>query len=61
VGRLASAVLYVLAAVLLAAALASARKVRTSRTLEDAAPWFALLAAAVLGSAMAALFAGGAR
>jgi uncharacterized membrane protein len=53
--------LYALATVLLAAALACYRKLDRSRTLEDAAPWLALLAAAVLGSAMAALFAGGAR
>ena len=54
-----SGFLYVLATALLAAALAFARKIRTSRTLEDAAPWLALLAAAVLGSACAAVLAGG--
>ena len=35
-------------------------EVRTSRTRRDAAPWLALMAASCLGSAMAALVAGGA-
>jgi hypothetical protein len=52
--------LYALAAVLLAAALACYRKLDRARTLEAAAPWLALLAAAVLGSATAAVLAGGA-
>jgi len=51
--------LYALAALLLAASVACARKIRRSRTLEQAAPWLALLAAFVIGSAMAAVLAGG--
>jgi hypothetical protein len=54
-----SGLLYVVASVLLAAALACARKIRRARTLEDGAVWLAVLAAAVIASAIAAILAGG--
>jgi hypothetical protein len=49
-----------LAALLLGAALGCAREIRLSRTLEQAAPWLALLAVSVTGSATVAILAGGA-
>ena len=52
-------ILYAVAAVLLAAALACSCKVRSSGTRGGAAPWLALTGAACLGAMYAAVLAGG--
>lgn len=54
-----SLILYAVAALLLAAALAFGWKVRKSRTMNEGALWLALMGAAYVGSMWAALFAGG--